>query len=180
MITPAPCWSGMHFHREQEAEPQRRTTFAARTGHVSVRPLRSESEASTPSSSGRASALSEAASAASGAPKLPVRRDLRPHAAQCLRPRCADDTRPLSLASLAALPLGALLTTHILPRWQENGPQLQPAAGLQQHLRRRPPGARWSATTWRCRGECRQRVAAALSQAQADVCVCGRVVPIRR
>ena len=88
---------------------------------------------------------------ASDQPDLPVRRAKGLHAAQCLRIRCADDARPLSLAPHAALRRGALLNSQFVPRWQENGPQLRHAGDPRRRPHHRPGGPCYRPVQWRCR-----------------------------
>ena len=149
--TPAPCWRRRASVCEQEAEAQSGTHSTARPREAFVPYRRSASTNVQRSREPAASTLPEAVTAAPGQPNLPVRRAIRCHAAQCLRPRCADDALPLSLASHAALPLGASLTTQILPRRQENEPQLPEGGDPRRRAHHRPGCPCCCPACWRCR-----------------------------
>ena len=88
-----------------------------------------------------------------------------------LCPMGGEHARPSAVLSRALLPRDPLLTLRGGLVWQENGPQLRPAADPRQAAHRRQAGARSSSTTRRCRGECRQWVEAALAHARVELCV---------
>ena len=91
-----------------------------------------------------------------------------------LCPMGGDHARPPAVLARALLARDALLTLRGGLVWQENGPQLRPAADPRQAAHRRQAGARSSSTTRRCRGGCGRLMAAALAHARARFCVDAR------
>ena len=84
-----------------------------------------------------------------------------------LCPMGGEHARPPAVLARALLARDPLLTLRGGLVWQENGPQLRPAADPRQAAHRRQAGARSSSTTRRCRGGCGRLTVAALSQARA-------------
>ena len=91
-----------------------------------------------------------------------------------LCPMGSEHARPSAMLSRALLPRDPLLTLRGGLVWQENGPQLRPAADPRQAAHRRQAGARSSSTTRRCRGGCGRLTVAALLGARAGFCVDAR------
>ena len=109
---------------------------------------------------------------------LPDGRADQPEEVRRLRPTCGDSAVPLVSLARSALPPHALLTTRVALVWQGKEPQLHHGVGLRHALQRRPAGARSSSTTRRCRGERRQRSAAAVAHARLAFCVLAHGAPI--
>ena len=99
----------------------------------------------------------------------------RPEEVRGLRPMRGDSAVALFAYARALLRRDALLTLRGALVWQENEPQVWPAADPRQAARHRPVDARSWTTTWRHRRECvRPPVRGGVAVARAALLSCAR------
>ena len=168
------------LHCSNPAAHQPACSFGTQPRHVTVCQNCLAGDPTTRSIRGRRRNAVGGGTATLGRQHLGDARADQPEEVGCLRLPCGDCAAQLSVLERAALPCDALLTHCGTLVSQENGPQLRLAVHPPQAVHRRPPGAGPSSTTRRCRGERRQRSAAASSLARAGFCVAARIAPIRR
>ena len=102
----------------------------------------------------------------------------RPEEVRGLRPMRGDSAVALFAYARALLRRDALLTLRGALVWQENEPQVWPAADPRQAARHRPVDARSWTSTWRHRRECVRPPVVSLSHARPCFRVLGRIAMI--